>query len=712
MELWDETGNTFVYLFPPESGLGPSFKIDSALIGSSRSLTALAHGGLTGATRRQPSNRSGHSAGHNLPKHLRQQSLDIAELSSRTPSAKHRNRSASIDTSSDGRSDGSGPVGDFVEESSQEIHLYLPLGIHPTSPAVALPQEDIENLVAFRNLFAFLVGQVLVGTPKQPSIFLIFLKIAQLLQHYDFTNLDGSTLGEIPTASFIGYTRDLRLDDIRTSREKTLEAIVLGERMKSWALYNEGFVHGVGKWDDLVHLGSPTFSLISNITRSRMEKASMDLFIRLKAMRTRLEDFDVPSLFAGVAASSTGGKTIDFKAWRISFAAMRKHTMSLYKNRYGSWPPKAKSKKNDFEESGLNRILLKELYQDFSDLYDMLVDRNSLTTRSSDMPAQDPSLSANTQTHALRRLLSEFDRSSPPVQPPIPFDIPRLPDLSTTRRDFDSLPDKKQARERGKKLKDDEINMALMQSYNRDSVKVTPFLESFMTFERNTAHGKSVDEIREMRIGQWIFMYVVLQSLPLVVVDAPGVRHTHGVEYFLCEVPKGSAPWMKEETGRKKAYYRVAGGTGVVSLPADIVDHGVEGIYRRSHCWQVADRWTGHDGSTSDSPAFPTREDSLSGVSQRSGPFDFNFWDATAAPLPLPHQIDPDGVGGSSGASRPSSAGGQSARNSVALGLEALPLPPGVVPSGFSAGLPTSSTPDPSKSFENILGPSTPRKKR
>ena len=78
---------------------------------------------------------------------------------------------------------------------------------------------------------------------------------------------------------------------------------------------------------------------------------------------------------------------VRFQAWKKAFLAMRKHVMSHYKERYGSWPPKSSSKKNDFEESGLNRILLREVYQDFSDLYDMLVERKSLTTRTADMPS-------------------------------------------------------------------------------------------------------------------------------------------------------------------------------------------------------------------------------------------------------------------------------------------------------------------------------------
>jgi hypothetical protein len=64
-----------------------------------------------------------------------------------------------------------------------------------------------------------------------------------------------------------------------------------------------------------------------------MERASMDLFIRLKSVRSRLEDFEFPSLFAGIANSttSTETKTINFKAWKSAFISMRKHTMAIYK---------------------------------------------------------------------------------------------------------------------------------------------------------------------------------------------------------------------------------------------------------------------------------------------------------------------------------------------------------------------------------------------
>ena len=558
-----------------------------------------------------------------------------------------------------------------------------------------LSSNDIEKLVDVRNLFAFLMGQVLVGTSKRPTLFSIFIHIAELLRYYDFKSFDGSTFGEAPDASFVCYITDLHLNDVRSSREKTIEAIILGERMKSWNLFNEGFTHGVGKWKDLVQLGYPNFSMISNITRNRMEKASRDLSTRLKSVQARLDEFDFPSLFAGIAASSTQGKIVDFKAWKASFASMRKHTLGQYRARYGSWPPKAKSKKNEFEAGGLNRLLLREVYQDLSDIYDMLVDRTALTTRTADMLSHNEMLSEDPQMNALRKLLSEFDRSSPPVLPPIPFDIPLVPDLSATRRSFEGLPVKKQAKERSKKLKDDEINLALMQSYNRESIKVTPFIEAFMTFERTSAHGKSIQEMVNLRAGQWIFLYVVLQSLPLLVVDAPNLEWTQGVEYFLCEVPKGTPPWVREDTGRKLGYYRVLDGS-IVSLPPDIVDYGVEGIYHRSHCWQAADLWMGQSriapGSTnifSPNNPFQTRK-----------PLPEEFLDGAGMDLSRP----PSAYLSSGPGSRASSPDRQSPRSSVAYGLELLPLPQGVVLGMPENGSKVGSAPDPTRSFDNILG--------
>ena len=586
-----------------------------------------------------------------------------------------------ISPTTDGSSQGSRTIsGSFDCLPKEEVHVYIPLPLHTdlADTQSSLSADDIEQMIAVRNVFAFLTNQTLVATSKQPSAFSIFLRIADFLQRYEFSNLDGSTLGEEADGNFKIYMKDFRLADVRSSREKTIEAVVLGERMRCWDLYNEGFVHAVGKYDEIVKLRSPKYYLITDTTAKRLERATLDLDKRLKSVRIRLDDFEFPSMFAGIANSttSTESKIVRFKAWKMSFFSMSKHVMTFYRKRYGAWPPRAKSKKNEFQESGLNRILLQELFHDFSDLYDVLVDRNALTTRSGSWTSNS-GLECDEQeatAPALRRIMEEYDRSIPPVQPPVPFDTPLLPSCASIRRGFDALDPRKQKKEKAKRLGDDDINRALMQSYNRDCINSTSFLQDFMKYERQAAHGKSMEEICDLRNGQWLFVYAVIQSLPLVIVDAPGIEWTKGVEYFLCEVPMGSMPWTQES--QHHGWYTVAGGTGVVSLPADIIEHGVEGIYRRSHCWQMAERWTAYSNLTS-MPCHGSDEEPL------------------APPPPIFESST-----GSAPSSRSSSPGRQSQRQSVHLGLEALPLPAGVAPSGAKP----AAKHDPLKSFEDILG--------
>ena len=93
-------------------------------------------------------------------------------------------------------------------------------------------------------------------------------------------------------------------------------------------------------------------------------------------------------------------------------------------------------------------------------------------------------------------------------------------------------------------------------------------------------------------MGQWLFVYAVLQALPLVTVDGPQLQHTQGVEYFLCESPRFGVPWAREEALRDVSRTGIARAGGIARLPADVFHHGADGIYFRSHCWQAAERWS------------------------------------------------------------------------------------------------------------------------
>ncbi|KAI9816632.1 MAG: hypothetical protein M1832_005017 [Thelocarpon impressellum] len=681
-ELWDEQGDTLVFLAPQDADRPPSFKIHSSTYASSFPLISQAHGPAPKPLRRQSSLETSTSS----------LSLEVPPLPSSTPPVPDL-------------SDGPPQVGDVVPPPEPTFSIYLPVAPAPGG-YVRSSAEELEALLAIRNLFAFLLRRPLVASPERPTNLHIFKSVAQLLRVHQFTNQDGSGFGEVPSTSFAHYLEDLRLADVRNSPYKIVEGIVIGEHMRSLELYNEAFVHGVGKFDSIKELPSGMFHLVSGITRNRMERAHMDLYQRLKNVRSRLTDFEFPSLFSGIANSTSleEAKSVHFKRWKGAFQGLRKHILTFYKDQFGAWPPKASSKKNEFEEGGLNRIVLQLLYRDLSDLYDLMVDRSVLTSRSVDVPHQDdqgdvPDPEEPTP-RALRRVMSEYDRSSPPVQPPIPFDTPLLPTLSSQDRVILTA--------KTSKLSADEISRALDASYNADAQKPTLFLAGFKAYERKAASGKSLEELCDQRNGHWILLYAALQSLPLLVVDAPGVKWNRGVEYFLCEPPLGGAPWASSDHSRRKSWYGVAGGTGgVVSLPSDVVDHGIEGVYRRSHCWEAAARWTAHEEAHIE-PTDPNNPPSAAELR------------AALGSLSPPPPVFSNGAG--SGPPTPTSpvvgSATRSPRNphrntAVFLGLEALPLPNDVAPEMLD--LPRGATPDagnrnrvsvhdPSKSFDDIVG--------
>ena len=681
--MWDDAGDTFVYLFPRTSNKGASFRIDSSVYAASQLLTRLVHGSL-------------YSDGNAIPP------LDLTDRSSRRVSREpfpDQSRPASPDQSQIGSSDeskGSRALSDALEDDYSEKHLYMPIAL--SSDSAITPHEpqlnakDTDTLVTYRNFFAFLIGQSLVATERHSDIFDIFLRIGDILSHYAFSNVDGSTFGEVAASSFDCYVDELTLADVRNSREKTIEAIVLGEKLRSMSLYTEGFVHAAGKYNSIKECNSPKFAMISAKTATRLQRAAMDLETREHMINLKLKDFEFPAIFSGImnSAMASEGKVISFKKWRAAFNTTRSFILDYYRHKYGSWLPKAKSKKNDLTTSGLNRLVLLEIYRDLSNLYDLLVDRKNLTNRTADgFIAEDEGTDIESIVgRSLRKVLSEYDRSTPPVQPPLPFDLPIYP-MSQSAKTGDA---KKDAKARGKKVPKDEVAKLLKQSHNIDAEQQTPFLDAFRQFEAKQASGASLDDMWDLRTGQWLFLYAVIQSLPMLVVDAPGVRFTEGVEYFLCEVPRSGVPWGREDTTRTRTWFGVAGGAQVVSLPTDVVEHGVEGVFRRSHCWKKAQQWAANDTL-------------LNAAMQELN--------ANASPLPPPPGLlDP-----SAASNRDRSQSPDRRRESVMnLGLEALPLPPGVAPP-MPAGSPSlrpESSSDPSKTFDAILGtsPSSPKPKK
>jgi len=632
-ELWSEQGDVYVWLHPRGSASGPSFKVPYFAIS-----TSVVFQNLIAADSRGPA----------LPVRSRTQSFSgrdslsaaDAEMTMLSPPAP-------------------------VSEEAPEQDLFLLM-----SPSHAGGPGELERLVSIRNLFAFLTGQPLVATSAKPTLFKVLLELSDLLKEFEFTSANGESFGDAVDMSF-GFLMDQHaLADVRQSREKTLEALVLGERMRSMNLYKEAFAHAAGKYTALREIKSPLWDLLIPSTRERLERAHFDLVNRQNNVNNRLEAFEFPALFSGIANSTTHTEYRDVKyaIWRKSFNRMRQLVLGHYKAKFGNWPPKARSKKNTFSESGLNRQVLKILYSDCCALYDLMADRENITTRVIDQSAEDDDNIGNPHISALRKLLTEFDHSSPPVLPPIPFDVPLLPDMSTIQANYATLPPKEQQR-LDKNLQEYQRVLILTKSYDFETYKLSiPLLEEFKELEDKETHGKTVAEMAEQRIGYWLFLYVVIQSLPMLVIDAPGLQFTEGVEYFLCQPPRGNPPWIEDAPMVRKRWYNVDGG-GMVELSSDAVEFGIEGIYHRSHCWLAAKEWELRGPHAIAPPA----EEPLSPLAAPDAVFTDND-PATGSRSESPSNPPPGiALRGRSGSPHDRQ---QAYRKSVALGLEPVMLPP------------------------------------
>ncbi|GAO15508.1 hypothetical protein UVI_02020780 [Ustilaginoidea virens] len=604
---------------------------------------------------------------------------------SRTTSVSGRN-SPSADDASKTTSLTIGPP--VLGDPNHPLRLYLPAAPPSASVHLSAPgsgtQGELDRLIAIRNLFAFLTGQPLVGTRTNPKVFQAFVEIAGLLEEFGFSSPDGSNFGEAVELSFGFYSEQLGLSDCRHSREKTVEALILGERMRCVDLYNEAFAHAAGKYSAIIDLQLPLYGRVSPLTRQRLERAHLDLVNRQHNANEHLEAFEFPSLFAGIANSTSIPelKQVRFKAWRNSFGRMRQFLLGYYKSKFGSWPPKASNRKSPFAESGLNRLVLNALYSDMCVLYDLLVDRTNLTSRVMDEAPAISGAPEKMTMSALRNMLSEFDRSKPPVLPPIPFDLPQLPSIKVIREVFGSKSAKDQNRME-KKMKDHDLVLVLQATYNHDTSRVkAPFLDQFKDFEKREGRGKGCQDLADQRIGYWLFLYVVLQSLPMLVVDAPGVRHTEGVEYFLCEPPMGNLPWVEDRQVVRKMWYEVAGGGGLVELSADAVMFSVEATYHRTHCWLAAKKWEGLVDGADARPEEPP----ISPLLQPPAPILPGAEPSRGAPLPPAGDVadaPSSSPGGRQPALRPRNLlphqpSRQPHRSSIMMGLEPVPLePPG-----------------------------------
>jgi len=642
--MWDDQGDTLVYLasknVPNPKFTAPSFRISStpllfSALGQYVEDTQYgSHDGLTspGGTRLEPDGLF-LDVPTALPKRSSSRNFSIprAPIAATNP--------MTVSEGQDIPNGGSPPPPELSRdaqsfdqaefETAISYKVYYPaleLGPRPSSPpkdskgrkhkhSNSVADETIQRLIDARNLFAFLGCGFLVGTADREMPFHILQKIFETIQgptsstlrHEGQLDTNGLSKIFMAESSFLHYVTTLKIDDLRNDDDAIVEALILAETWKCSVLYHEGFVHACGRWEEIKD--HPGFTQVSERTKKRLDRASIDMHnVRIASVSGRLSNFDYPSIFTG------DGKYPEYKPWRLAFDAMRKHTLSYYKHVYGSWPPRAgkRGKGGGYSETGgLNRAVLQRVYNDFSALYDLVVDREWIHgerihfetlygSDGDDVEVREKEESART---TMRKIQQTYDQSGMPVQPSVPFDLPRLPCIpATPPPTANSKPRKKSKSKSSKKLKGGELGSVLRSSYNQDSFHRQPpneFAEMFKQLEQEFGNGKTVEDLIDARRGRWLFIYCVCQSLPLVVVDAPGVRYSDGVEYFLCKNLKGPLPWQKADNRRlsRLSGIWVPGPSGSLSVAGggqnnvDAGDDEIEYVYRKSHCWTVAEQW-------------------------------------------------------------------------------------------------------------------------
>lgn len=566
-ELWCDTPDcVYVYLFG--EGNPASFKIPAYIIEASPTLKALAYSG--GATSNQLQTLPEDAVpddGAESPLNLNSTALAALE------------GQESYTTYSPSGYDAPNPL---LPTIPKDGHLYFP----NVQPDRLMNLDDgageSDRIIAARNLFAFLMDKPLIATRRRPTEFQVLYSIANHLEELGFFDEQIGDYGLAASTAFKKFMEQFGLQDVTGSNEKILKAVILGERMRSTELYYDAFTHAAGNFRKVRKENATLYEMITVNTRRRLERENHELEMRQKEIGRAIEDFDFPHIFNGSAQSkmTAESRVVRFPAWKQHFHQFRSFVLSYYKHLYGSWPPKA-NKKNTLTIDGMNRVVLQQLYDDMCVMYDLIVDRDSRTTRKIDVEVEDEDEEMKTEEElevlALRKIMSEHDRSSLPMSPPIPFDLPRLPSMTSIDAAFDSRPAEEKLLEQGRKLKYFETTLIMAKAHNMDQGIYQPFLQAYASFEQKTSADKSLKELRDMRFGHWLFLYSVLQRLPLLVVDAPNLRYKDGVEYFLCKSPIGPPPWLESSHGLKPH-------------TDEIADNTPEGIFYRSHCWIVGSK--------------------------------------------------------------------------------------------------------------------------
>lgn len=539
-ELWDEKGDTFVYMYMQASRTKPppSFRINSRIIKQSGSKAFIDR--LYNVTEPE-----GWPQFHPNDEHaLREESPEDADM-----------YNAYGSHGEDGDIDAIRPVDDskpHVQRAPSGIQheIYIPwpgaeTGIHST----------IWHITT-RNFFAVMYdASALVGTTLHEAMTKLSERIVMYPDYLD------KSINKVDWIT--DYIVRHKFDDVRNNPSYAASLLAFSEAPGvQWREgYIEAFVHCVGMLDMGLQT-IPEWRHVTPHTKMFLQNASMEIEERITRAQGWLLSFDFGEMWPHTAlpASVTRG----------CFDRLRKWLCKYYENAFLHWPPT-----ND--QIWLTRDTVMRLKNDFEGLYDYLVDRDVMFDGTEYRPGQKWAITsrsgqnfrADTFELPFTDILLGFDKRNdfPHIPHPYPITPTSVPTQSKSKSTWivkkPISPADLLAQSRRKALSYAEASNVYTL---RDQYMHTDLVTNFIRFEQSD-QVETLDPF-EARRGRWILIYGVLQVLATISVDSPNLRFKEGAQYHLCPQMKGVVPWA--ERG---------------SPPEAEAEH------KRSHCWVIPETW-------------------------------------------------------------------------------------------------------------------------
>ncbi|KAI1647023.1 uncharacterized protein F4817DRAFT_358902 [Daldinia loculata] len=442
----------------------------------------------------------------------------------------------------------------------------------PTPPNMG-KLEAHRYAITTRNVFALLYHASLVGLSLSQALSDLLTRLTAYMPP------EADNLGTI-----LNYLSARGIDDSRNDPETAVSLLAWSETPEvRWEEgWYEAFVHCTGMYSRLEACAD--FRIITPITRALLERACLETQLRVQAAEERLAEFSCGDIWPTAGPAAKG-------AARDAAERLRQFFISHYSKIHGYWPPpEAGARTAEGEETWLSRTLAKQMQKDFGALYDYLVNRDIVwdesETRSSRKwmmvsESGNKSFDSDTPDLPLTDMLIEFDNRMrfphiPHPYPLVPESIlPNAPASSSSSRERFKK-EKNNSSNNTKQASDDRIAERRAQLAYTEATNIyilgsdftqSDLIESFVRFEKADQVG-SVDPFVARR-GRWVLIYVILQTLASVSVDAPNVRYKDNVSYHLSPRFKGTKvpPWKG------------------ASAPAAEACHDI------SHCWLAPRTW-------------------------------------------------------------------------------------------------------------------------